>query len=212
MDSARAKPKSVPSREVIDAILSARARFQRFLIARTGSETEAEDLLQQSLLKALQHGAQLRRGEKAVPWLYRILRNAIADYYRQKSSNQRRTDRLSSDLRAAGDDTAAPPKDWNDAVRRCFRGLLPGLKPRYAELIRRIDLNGEPKIAVSRELRIKVGTLDVALHRARYALRRRLEVLCSACSREKLIACFCRRKTPSNREAVISPSVMNGIP
>ncbi len=194
VDSARAKTKLIPSREVIDAIVSERARFQRFLTARTGSEAEAEDLLQQSLLKALQHGAQLRRGEKAVPWFYRILRNAIADHYRQKTSRQRRTDSLWSDMRAAGEDLAAPPNDWNNAVCTCFRGLLPGLKPRYAELIRRIDLNGEPKIAVSRDLKIKVGTLDVALHRARYALRQRLEVLCGACSREKCLACFCRRE------------------
>lgn len=79
MDSARTNTKSLPSLDVIDAIMSERARFQRFLRARTGSEAEAEDLLQQSLLKALQHGAQLRRWEKAVPWFYRILRNAIAD-------------------------------------------------------------------------------------------------------------------------------------
>lgn len=73
----------------------------------------------------------------------------------------------------------------------CFLGLLPGLRPRYAELIRRIDLNGEPKTAVSRDLKIKVATLDVAIHRARRALRRRLEVLCGACSRAKCLACFC---------------------
>lgn len=147
--------------------------------------------MQQSVLKALQPGAQRHRGEKAVPWFYRILRNAIADHYRQKSSNQRRTDRLGSDMRAAGEDIAAPPKAWSDAVCACFRGLLPGLKPRYAELIRRIDLNGEPKTGVSRDLKIKVGTLDVALHRARSALRRRLEVFCGAGSHEKCPACFC---------------------
>ena len=92
---------------------------------------------------------------------------------------------------AAGEDFAAPPKDWNRVVCACFSGLLPGLNPRYANLIRRIDLNGESKAAVGRELKIKVGTLDVALHRARNALRRRLELFCGACSREKCLECFC---------------------
>ena len=191
MSVARVKSKSLPSGSVIDALLAERARFHRFLSARTGSEAEAEDLLQQSLLKALQHGAQLRRDEKAVPWFYRILRNAVAEHYRQKSSDQRRTDRLLTEMLAAGEDVAEPPKGWDRAVCACFVGLLPGLKPRYAELIRRIDLNGEPKATVSRELKINVRTLDVALHRARSALRRRLEVLCGACSREKCLACFC---------------------
>ncbi len=171
--------------------MAERARFQRFLTARTGGEAEAEDLLQQSLLKALRHDAQLRRGEKAVPWFYRILRNAISDHYRQKSSEQRRTDRLWTDMQAAGEDFAAPPKDWNRVVCACFSGLLPGLNPRYAKLIQRIDLNGESKTAVSRELKINVGTLAVALHRARRSLRQRLELFCGACSREKCLECFC---------------------
>jgi RNA polymerase sigma factor (sigma-70 family) len=193
MPAARVESKSRPSREVIDAIVSERARFQRFLTARTGNEAEAEDLLQQSLLKALQHDAQLRRGEKAVPWFYRILRNAISDHYRQKSSEQRSTDRLWTEMQAAGEDFAAPPKDWNRVVCACFSGLLPSLNPRYAKLIQRIDLNGESKKAVSRELKINVGTLEVALHRARRSLRQRLELFCGACSHEKCLECFCAK-------------------
>ncbi len=190
MEFSRGKSKSPPSGEVIDAIVSERARFQRFLTARTGSEAESEDLLQQSLLKALQHDAQLRRGEKAVPWFYRILRNAISDHYRQKSSEQRGLDRLWTEMRSAGEDFAAPPKHWSRAVCACFTGLLPGLNPRYAQLIKRIDLNGESKTAVRRELKIKAGTLDVALHRARRSLRQRLELFCGACSREKCLESF----------------------
>lgn len=184
-------PALADSENAIGAILSERARFQRFLIARTGSETEAEDLLQQSLLKALRYEAQLHRGEKAVAWFYRILRNAISDHYRQKSSEQRRTDRLWTEMQAAGEDFAAPPKDWNRVICACFTGLLPSLNPRYAKLIQRIDLNGESKTAVSRELKITTGTLEVALHRARKSLRQRLELFCGACSREKCLECFC---------------------
>lgn len=97
-------------------------------------------------------------------------------------------------MRAAGEDFAEPPKDWNRAVRACFSGLLQGLNPRYVKLIQRIDLNGESKTAVSRELKIKVGTLDVALHRARNSLRQRLEFFCGACSREKCVEGFFARE------------------
>lgn len=94
-------------------------------------------------------------------------------------------------MHGTGDDATRPPKNWDAAVCACFRGLLPTLKPRYAELIRRFDLNGEWKMDVSRELKVKVSTLDVALHRARYSLRSRLEVFCGACNREKCAECFC---------------------
>lgn len=191
MDSSCLKSQSPPSGEAIDAIVSERARFKLFLIARTGSETEAEELLQQSLLRALQHDAQLRRGEKAVPWFYRILRNAISDHYRQKSSEQRRTDRRWTEMQAAGEDFAAPPKAWNRVVCACFSGLLPELNPRYGKLIQRIDLNGESKTVVSPEMKSRVGTLEVAPHRARRTLRQCLELFCGARSREKCLECFC---------------------
>lgn len=126
-----------------------------------------------------------------MPWFYRILRNAISDHYRQKPSEQRRTDRLWTEMQAAGEDFAVPPKDWNRVVCACFSGLLTGMNPRYAKLIQRIYLNGESKTAASRELKIKDGTLDATLHHARNSLRQRLEFFCGACSREKCPECFC---------------------
>lgn len=181
--------------------MAQRGEFHRFLTGRVGSATEAEDLLQQSLLKALQNRDTLRRGERAVAWFYRILRNAVVDHYRQRASERRRADRLWTEMHATGDDVARPPKEWDAAVCECFRGLLPTLRPRYAELIRRFDLNGESKEDVSGELKIKVATLDVALHRARNALRQRLEILCGSCSRESCLACCCQDTDPSRKAA-----------
>jgi RNA polymerase sigma factor (sigma-70 family) len=187
--------------KAVEVLVAQRGEFHRFLAARVGSATDAEDLLQQSLLKALQNGDALRRGERAVAWFYRILRNAVVDYYRQKAGERRRADRLWTEMHATGDDVERPPKDWDAAVCDCFQGLLPTLKPRYAELIRRFDLNGESKEDVGRELKIKVATLDVALHRARKALRQRLEILCGSCSREGCLACFCQHTDRSRKAA-----------
>lgn len=185
--------------KAIDVLVAQRAEFHRFLSARIGSRAEAEDLLQQSLLKALKSGDTLRRGERAVAWFYRILRNAVADHYREKTSERKRADLLWTEMHAAGDDVGQPPRAWDAAVCACFKGLLPTLKPRYAELIRRVDLDGESKAAVSRELKIKPGTMGVALHRARNSLRRQLEVLCGSCSRESCLACVCQQNERSRR-------------
>ena len=81
--------------------------------------------------------------------------------------------------------------DANTAVCRCFEGLLPLLKPRYAELLQRIDLNGELKLIVACDLKLSRGALDVALHRARHALRTQLEIFCGACSHDSCLACVC---------------------
>lgn len=163
---------------------------------------EADDLLQDSLLCALEKGSSLRRGERVIAWFYRILRRAIADYYREQQKNRGQLDRLWTELKATGDDRVPPPRDWDAVMCACFEGLLPTLKPRYAEVLRRVNLRGEKKSNVARDLDITVATLDVVLHRARTQLRERLEVFCGACSRESCLACACRARERRRVEKV----------
>lgn len=178
----------------VRVLVAERDRFHRFLAARLGNAAEADDLLQDSLLRALKKGSSLRRGERVVAWFYRILRNAIADYYREQQKNRGRVDRLWTELRANGDGRVPPPQDWDAALCVCFESLLPTLKPRYADVLRRIDLQGEEKGKAARDLDLTVATLDVVLHRARTQLRERLEIFCGACSRESCLTCACQAR------------------
>lgn len=190
LTSAFAPTRSVTlSAAAIDSLVAERETFRRFLIHRLGNETEADDLLQESLLRALQRGDGLRRGERVVPWFYRILRNAVADHFRRNAADQRKVERWSNELKADTLDSSSG--DWEHAVCACFEGLLPSLKPRYAEILRRVDLHGEIKIVVARDLKLSIGAFNVVLHRARAALRRRLEIFCGACSREYCLTCAC---------------------
>jgi RNA polymerase sigma-70 factor (ECF subfamily) len=174
----------------VEALVSERERFRRFLIRRVGNANDAEDILQESLLKALQQGDRLKRNEKIIPWFYRILRNATVDHFRRNGSEARKATNLYNEMNSTGP-ADARVDHWERAVCRCFEGLLPSLKPRQAELIRRIDLLNEPKHAVATHLKISAATLNVAHHRARQSLRRRLEIFCGACSREQCLACAC---------------------
>lgn len=186
-----ARPTDALSDKTIAVLVAERARFHRFIASRIRDAATAEDLLQESLLRALEQNGKLRRGESAVAWFYRILRNVISDHYRKNGAERRRAEKLLADMQAREEDVTARPADWDAAVCACFRGLLPSLKPRYAEVIRRVDLGGEPKLVVGRDLKLSRATMDVLLHRARHSLRQRLEVFCGACSREKCIECFC---------------------
>jgi RNA polymerase sigma factor (sigma-70 family) len=180
--------------KAIAALVTQRARFHRFVASRVGDAAAAEDVLQESLLRVLQQDSSLRRGESVVAWFYRILRNAIADHYRKRRSENGRLEKHFAEILARGEDVAAPPADWDAAVCACFRGLLPSLKPRYADVIRRVDLRSEGKVVVARDLNISRATMDVLLHRARGALRERLEVFCGACSRDSCVQCFCAKR------------------
>jgi len=183
--------------EAIQTLVAERTRFRRFLKQRLGSETEADDLLQESLLRALQQGGGLRSGERIVPWFYRILRNSVVDHFRHRGADRRKIEGLAKELDAF--DSATSRSELDRVVCACFQRLLPSLKPRYAEIIRRVDLRGESNAEVARDLNVSIGAFNVVLHRARAALRNRLEVFCGACSREHCLACTCDSQDTGQR-------------
>src|SRR5260370_28173624 len=67
----------------LDRLTEAHDKFLRFLSARVGDAATAEDILQSAYVKAIEHGSELRDEESTVAWFYRILRNAVTDYYRR---------------------------------------------------------------------------------------------------------------------------------
>ena len=76
-------------------------------------------------------------------WFYRILRHTVADYYRSHGAEARRNEAFLRELTVAGDHHEPPPDEVQATVCACLHRLLPGLHGNYAELIKRIDLDGE---------------------------------------------------------------------
>ena len=56
-----------------------------FLARMTGDRTAAEDLVQDIFVRILKYRATFRDGGSFETWLYRIARNARADYFRQRA-------------------------------------------------------------------------------------------------------------------------------
>jgi RNA polymerase sigma-70 factor (ECF subfamily) len=59
--------------------------------------------------------------------------------------------------------------------------MLPTLKPTHAELLRRVELQGEPVAAAATALGMTANNASVTLHRARAELRTRLMDFCGDC-------------------------------
>jgi DNA-directed RNA polymerase specialized sigma24 family protein len=75
----------------------------------------------------------------------------------------------------------------------CFRELIPTLKPEYAALIERLELAEGDPAEVAGELNISRNNLKVRRHRARQALRERLEQTCRLCAEHACLDCTCKR-------------------
>ncbi len=166
-----------PSSDLTASLLAQRHVFKAFLKARIGSEAEAEDLLQDALVKALQHGTEIREDEKAVAWFYRLLRNVMVDYVRSRQAARRRDEAWTREsFTLAGDPEA------ERQICGCFERMLPTLKPAHAALLRRVELQGEPVSAAAAELGMTANHASVTLHRARRELRLKLEAFCGDCA------------------------------
>jgi len=170
-----------------EQLFGARREFLGFVRRRVADPDLAEDILQDALLRAVQSADDLADEARLVPWFYRILRNAIVDAYRRGAVRQRHTTSLPDDFDLPDEPSEA------DAQRlcECFRALIPTLKPEYAEVLEAVDLDEEPTEQVTARLGITANNLKVRRHRARQALRQRLEETCRVCSTHGCLDCTC---------------------
>jgi RNA polymerase sigma-70 factor (ECF subfamily) len=79
-----------------------------------------------------------------------------------------------------------------NSVCQCVNGLLPALKPEYAGLLERVDMHGDSVNAVAAEIGITLNNATVRLHRARRALKERLERCCGSCATQGCSDCTCK--------------------
>lgn len=177
-----------PSDRLETYLLENRDALLGYVRSKVGDDELAEDILQDSLLRALRAAPDLEDEDRLVSWLYRIIRNAITDAYRRHAAAARRLEAY------ALEEAAAAPTDEDEvALCVCFEALLPTLKPEYAELIERMDLGGAGAEEMAEWLGITRNNLKVRHHRARQQLRERLEETCRTCAEHGCLDCTCGR-------------------
>lgn len=177
-----------PPPEVVERLVSSHRAFLAFLERRLPSRAVAEEVLQDAFVRTIEKGGALRDDESAVAWFYRLLRNAIVDQHRRRGSESRALER---EAREAAEGFEPELKD---AICACMEALLPDLEPSHAEMIRRVDLGEAPVASAAADLDITVNNAHVRLHRARQALKKRLEAACGTCATHGCLDCTCSRR------------------
>jgi RNA polymerase sigma factor (sigma-70 family) len=175
--------------DVLGTLLENHARFLAFVERRVGARDDAEDILQEAFVRSLEHKPSLESSTSATTWFYRVLRNAMTDYFRRKESRGRALDRLA----AEAEQTESADRELEQVVCACVLSLLDTLKPEYAGAIRRVDLEESSVRAYATEAGITPSNAGVRLHRAREALRRQLARCCGTCVTHGCIDCQCAK-------------------
>ena len=176
-------PKEAP----LAALIERRRLFLRFLERRVASPALAEDILQSAYVRALEHEAELRAGESVTAWFYRILRNAVIDFYRHRTVEDRALGEWAKEL-----ETEVAANDLTqDVVCRCVAKVLPMLPASYQAILQQVDLDEVPLGSFASRNGITAANAAVRVHRARKALKQRLIETCGACAIHECLHCNC---------------------
>lgn len=170
---------------VEDAILKNFRIFVGFARKRLGDEHLAEDVMQESLVKALTAERWPASEEETTQWFYRILRRSIIDVYRKQGARKRALDRFAKEM------PESPNEEEERELCQCFGRLLPMVPERYRVLLEEVDLKGKDAGEVAAKLGVTRNNLTVRLHRARKHLRDALAKNCRACSTHGCLDCTC---------------------
>ena len=182
---------NVALNDLTHRLLEQESAFRAFLRKRLSDDAVTEDLLQQSLMKAVERYHDLQKSDSAISWFYRILRNALVDYYRSHAADHRKVEGLHQEMIAAGEDKVPALDEMRPAICTCLGPLLKDMRPAYAHLLERVDIKGESPATVAKDLKLTANNLTVRLHRARQALRASLEQACGICTKHGCLNCTC---------------------
>ncbi|GAB4191359.1 MAG: sigma-70 family RNA polymerase sigma factor [Phycisphaeraceae bacterium] len=163
----------------------------RYAVSRVGQSHLAEDLVQDTLLAAMQARRSFRGDSQELTWLIGILRHKVLDHFR--SAKTRRETRLGED-----DDGGAIFDSWfnekggwkrlpgrwepngeqlleNQEFWAVFHDCMTGLPDRPRQAFTMKVLDDQESAEVCKELKITPTNFWVVLHRARALLRACLE-------------------------------------
>ncbi|MBY0297984.1 MAG: sigma-70 family RNA polymerase sigma factor [Methylobacterium sp.] len=150
--------------EFRDALLAALPALRAFATSLTGSPTQADDLVQDTLLRAWQSQHSFTPGTNLNAWLFTILRN---QFYTTMRKRKREVE--DSDGTAAAQLTALPSQEDGIELREVWTqlGKLPPLQREALLLIATQDLTYE---AAAELMGCQTGTVKSRVNRARAAL------------------------------------------
>jgi RNA polymerase sigma-70 factor, ECF subfamily len=145
-------------------------RILRYLSRWTGNDHDAEDLTQETFIKAYRGLRQCAHARALGGWLFTIARRTALNFHRARRSRPSNCVELRPDMREP--ERASAGADADDRIWELARGLA----PEHYEVLWLSYAEGLSVAEVARVMGCSAINVRVRLHRARRHLRRRLEL------------------------------------
>ncbi|HPQ40834.1 MAG TPA: sigma-70 family RNA polymerase sigma factor [bacterium] len=173
-----------PEEKLKNTLEQEKEKMFRIAWKMCGNQDEAEEVLQETALKALKNWSQFRGESQVSTWLYRIASNTCLSRKRKKAVHSVDPVILEEIAHETEPMMMATDADWsrdplahtlNDELRNVLDEAIYKLPESYRLVFIMRDIEGMSGEETSRALDISVTNVKVRLHRARVFLRNELD-------------------------------------
>lgn len=194
--------------ELVQKLAVNRDAIYRYILTIVQDTAEADDLTQDTLLRAQDNVAALKDPSKLKSWLYRIATNMCYDRFRQASYRHRG---LSLDQTKEDSENSSQVELPMDSAPRldkaieqkemsvCVQKYVADLDDSYRAVIMLHDMEGLTNPEIAKMLGISLANVKMRLHRARNKLRIALDEACDLSIDERGV-CVCEPKSPKTKK------------
>ena len=159
-----------------------RDQLYKSALRMTRSVEDAEDLIQETYLKAYKYYARFSEGTNFKAWLFKIMKNTFINSYRKKKLQPPKVDfddvqeGLEETLMDKAQSTLIDPESWLMAIEMDHevRESLLSLPHDYKMVVLLADLEGFAYKEIADILAVPVGTVMSRLYRGRRMLEKAL--------------------------------------
>lgn len=149
-----------------------------FALRMTNNPADAEDLLQETFLKAFRFWDSYQEGTNIRAWLFRIMKNSYINRYRKESREPETVDYDETKIGYAVAEGAEPAETRQSVFRNLLEDDLAEAIARLPDDFRTVlilcDIEGLSYEEIAEFVDIPLGTVRSRLHRARRILRKEL--------------------------------------
>jgi RNA polymerase sigma-70 factor, ECF subfamily len=173
VQSLKTIPETASTSELRLSIVRSMPGLKRYALVLTRNSADAEDLLQETMVKALLNLHQFRSGTRPEPWLTRIMKNTFLNSRRK----YRTTGRVMESVRheEIGAQVTTPlPRDRFLAERLC--DALEEIPVAFKHCIELCDVSELSYREAADTLEVPIGTVMSRLHRGRKLMRKLMQL------------------------------------
>ena len=153
-----------------------KTRLLHFILRRIEKEEDAEEILQDTFISALDSLPLFRKQSSFYTWLCAIAKHETADFYRRKKlktivfSRFPQLEKIVS--QALSPDAALEAKELEEEVVQCFKSLSEG----YSRILRLKYIDGLSYRQIAKKLKKPVKAVESKVFRARKAFAKNWQI------------------------------------